>query len=186
MLMVHDLAFARSVPQKVNIRDTFHFLLVPDRWTRLLKLPMTSSLRGYATSVIRRCLRQYVLDFPSSSLPGWRVTLMWVLKLVTEWCRIWAKTWQSVANLMLAYLSPATFGNHELRQCLTSFFPVYSYSSVTNQKNIMGVSLLVFFISRAKCLCFTFLDLPPRVLRNEETASWLGRGWGDNNAHASC
>jgi len=40
---------------------------------------------------------------------------------------------------MLAALSPATAGNQPLRQCLTGFFPVYSYMSAKNQKSMTDV-----------------------------------------------
>jgi condensin complex subunit 3 len=36
----------------------------------------------------------------------------------------------------MTYLSPATADNHELRQALSYFFPVYCYSSRNNQRCI--------------------------------------------------
>lgn len=53
----------------------------------------------------------------------------------------WYNISKAVAQLMFTYLSPETSGNQELRQCLTTFFGVYSYSSVVNQQQMMGVSL---------------------------------------------
>ena len=44
--------------------------------------------------------------------------------------------------LTLAYISPETVGNHELRQCLSYFFPVYSYSSAENQRRMQRVRVL--------------------------------------------
>ena len=41
--------------------------------------------------------------------------------------------------LTLAYISPETVGNHELRQCLSYFFPVYCYSSSVNQRRMQEV-----------------------------------------------
>jgi len=47
---------------------------------------------------------------------------------------------------MLAALSPATAENQELRQCLTGFFPVYSYMSAKNQKNMTHVRHFVYYL----------------------------------------
>lgn len=41
---------------------------------------------------------------------------------------------QAIKNLIMAYLSPTTLDNQELRQCLAYFVPVYSHSSSANQK----------------------------------------------------
>jgi len=43
--------------------------------------------------------------------------------------------------LALMYISPTTMDNQELRQCLSYFFPVYSYSSPANQDRMQSVSL---------------------------------------------
>ncbi|KAF9234460.1 nuclear condensing complex subunit [Melanogaster broomeanus] len=39
-------------------------------------------------------------------------------------------------SLVVAYLSPDTVENQELRQCLSYFFPVYCYSSAVNQRRM--------------------------------------------------
>lgn len=43
--------------------------------------------------------------------------------------------------LMLVYLSPETADNQQLRQCLSYFFPVYSYSISENQTRMRKVCL---------------------------------------------
>ena len=40
----------------------------------------------------------------------------------------------------MTYISPTTKDNQELRQCLSYFFPVYSYSSPGNQNRVQKVS----------------------------------------------
>ncbi|KAH9848970.1 nuclear condensing complex subunit [Lenzites betulinus] len=42
-------------------------------------------------------------------------------------------------TLVLVFISPETATNHELRQCLSYFFPVYSYSSVANQQRMRKI-----------------------------------------------
>ncbi|KAF9447221.1 hypothetical protein P691DRAFT_707172 [Macrolepiota fuliginosa MF-IS2] len=108
MLMVHDLAFARSVPQKV-LEITDDFLITRMREERDPQILAIICL-GIAKLVLAGIARDI----------------------------------NSVANLMLAFLSPATSGNQDLRQALTCFFPVYSYSSVANQSSIMSIFLRVF------------------------------------------
>jgi len=39
----------------------------------------------------------------------------------------------------MAYLSPNTVDNQELRQCLSYFFPVYCYSLPANQRRMREV-----------------------------------------------
>lgn len=51
---------------------------------------------------------------------------------------------EAVKNLVMAYLSPTTVDNQELRQCLTFFFPVYSYSSPTNQRCMREIFIEMF------------------------------------------
>ncbi|KAF8814695.1 ARM repeat-containing protein [Phlegmacium glaucopus] len=46
--------------------------------------------------------------------------------------------------LALMYISPTTKDNQELRQCLSYFFPVYSYSSPENQIRVQGVFIIAF------------------------------------------
>ncbi|TFY80499.1 hypothetical protein EWM64_g3513 [Hericium alpestre] len=46
--------------------------------------------------------------------------------------------------LVLVYLSPDTVDNQELRQCLSYFFPVYCYSSPTNQRRMQSIFLSIF------------------------------------------
>ncbi|EGO03950.1 hypothetical protein SERLA73DRAFT_165497 [Serpula lacrymans var. lacrymans S7.3] len=47
-------------------------------------------------------------------------------------------------NLMLIYLSPDTADNQELRQCLSYFFPVYSFSSSINQRRMKEIFIPMF------------------------------------------
>lgn len=49
-----------------------------------------------------------------------------------------------IKKLIKLYLIPSTAGNQGLRQCLTFFFPVYSYSSPLNQKRIQEVFIPVY------------------------------------------
>ncbi|TBU47907.1 nuclear condensing complex subunit [Dichomitus squalens] len=51
---------------------------------------------------------------------------------------------QVLLALVLAYMSPETVGNHELRQCLSYFFPVYSYSSAENQRRMQRTFIPMF------------------------------------------
>ncbi|KAJ3509746.1 hypothetical protein NLJ89_g5062 [Agrocybe chaxingu] len=46
--------------------------------------------------------------------------------------------------LALLYISPTTANNQELRQCLSYFFPVYSYSSAANQCRIASIFMSTF------------------------------------------
>ncbi|KAF9008698.1 nuclear condensing complex subunit [Cyathus striatus] len=50
----------------------------------------------------------------------------------------------AISNLIVAYLSPRTVDNQELRQCLTYFLPVFSYSSSANQERIRKIFLKTF------------------------------------------
>ncbi|KAJ7287535.1 nuclear condensing complex subunit [Mycena rebaudengoi] len=47
-------------------------------------------------------------------------------------------------SLLLAYVSPRTAGNSELRQCLSYFFSVYCYSSVENQSRLQSIFMVAF------------------------------------------
>lgn len=47
---------------------------------------------------------------------------------------------QVLTSLVLAYVSPVTADNHELRQCLAYFLPVYCYSSSANRHRMQSVS----------------------------------------------
>ncbi|KAG5641543.1 hypothetical protein DXG03_004802 [Asterophora parasitica] len=49
-----------------------------------------------------------------------------------------------VMNLVQSYLSPATIDNQELRQCLTFFFPAYSYSSPLNQRTMREIFIKTY------------------------------------------
>ena len=51
---------------------------------------------------------------------------------------------QVLKSLVVAYLSPDTAENQELRQCLAYFFPVYCYSSSVNQNRMRQVRGSVF------------------------------------------
>jgi condensin complex subunit 3 len=46
---------------------------------------------------------------------------------------------QVLTSLALIYLSPDTAENQELRQCLSYFFPAYSYSSPAHQRLMQKV-----------------------------------------------
>ncbi|KAI6131286.1 nuclear condensing complex subunit [Pisolithus croceorrhizus] len=47
-------------------------------------------------------------------------------------------------SLVVAYLSPDTADNQELRQCLSYFFPVFCYSSSVNQRQMMQITMPLF------------------------------------------
>ncbi|KAH7929985.1 ARM repeat-containing protein [Leucogyrophana mollusca] len=47
-------------------------------------------------------------------------------------------------SLVVAYLSPDTADNQELRQCLSYFFPVYCYSSAVNQRRMKQIFIPMF------------------------------------------
>ncbi|KAJ7512962.1 nuclear condensing complex subunit [Mycena galericulata] len=47
-------------------------------------------------------------------------------------------------SLLLAYVSPYTAGNSELRQCLSYFFSVYCYSSPENQGRLQSIFIPAF------------------------------------------
>ncbi|KAH9029983.1 nuclear condensing complex subunit [Lactarius pseudohatsudake] len=49
-----------------------------------------------------------------------------------------------LSSLALIYLSPDTAENQELRQCLSYFFPAFSYSSPTHQRLMQEIFLPVF------------------------------------------
>ncbi|KAI0699152.1 nuclear condensing complex subunit [Cerioporus squamosus] len=49
-----------------------------------------------------------------------------------------------LSTLVLAYVSPDTAENQELRQCLSYFFPVYAYSSAANQDRICKIFIPVY------------------------------------------
>ncbi|KIM49317.1 hypothetical protein M413DRAFT_438505, partial [Hebeloma cylindrosporum] len=50
----------------------------------------------------------------------------------------------AVKTLMKAYLSPLTINNQELRQALSFFFQMYSYSSPENQRRMREIFIVVF------------------------------------------
>ncbi|EJC98308.1 uncharacterized protein FOMMEDRAFT_114496 [Fomitiporia mediterranea MF3/22] len=47
-------------------------------------------------------------------------------------------------SLILAYLSPDTVDNQDVRQCLSYFFPAYCYSSSPNQRRMQKIFLSTF------------------------------------------
>ncbi|KAJ7167346.1 nuclear condensing complex subunit [Mycena crocata] len=47
-------------------------------------------------------------------------------------------------SLLLAYVSPYTAGNSELRQCLSYFFSVYCYASAENQSRLRSIFMPAF------------------------------------------
>ncbi|KAH9836048.1 nuclear condensing complex subunit [Rhodofomes roseus] len=46
-----------------------------------------------------------------------------------------------LTSMLMAYVSPTTADNQELRQCLSYFLPVYCYSSAANQRRMQSVAL---------------------------------------------
>jgi len=48
---------------------------------------------------------------------------------------------QVFTSLLMAYVSPVTAENQELRQSLSYFFPSYCYTSVANQSRMQSVSM---------------------------------------------
>lgn len=48
-----------------------------------------------------------------------------------------------LTSLVLAYVSPVTSDNQELRQCLAYFLPVYCYSLPANQDRMRAVCLVL-------------------------------------------
>jgi hypothetical protein len=46
---------------------------------------------------------------------------------------------QILNRLVLLYFASDTVDNHELRQCLSYFFPVYCYSNAANQRRVSNV-----------------------------------------------
>jgi condensin complex subunit 3 len=48
---------------------------------------------------------------------------------------------QVLTSLLMAYVSPVTADNQELRQCLSCFFPIYCYASSENQSRMRSVSI---------------------------------------------
>ena len=51
---------------------------------------------------------------------------------------------QVITALALIYVSPNTADNQQLRQCLSYFFPVYSYSLPANQLRMQSVFMSTF------------------------------------------
>ncbi|TFK38229.1 nuclear condensing complex subunit [Crucibulum laeve] len=51
---------------------------------------------------------------------------------------------RALKNLIMAYLSPNTVSNQELRQCLTYFLPAFSYSASSHQKKMCEIFLSTF------------------------------------------
>ncbi|THH04391.1 hypothetical protein EW145_g5552 [Phellinidium pouzarii] len=47
-------------------------------------------------------------------------------------------------SLIVAYMSPETADNQEVRQCLSYFFPVYCYSSSTNQRRMQEIFMRMY------------------------------------------
>ncbi|KAG6332139.1 hypothetical protein ID866_6950 [Astraeus odoratus] len=47
-------------------------------------------------------------------------------------------------SLVVTYLSPDTVDNQELRQCLSYFFPVFCYSSSSNQRRMAQIAMPLF------------------------------------------
>jgi condensin complex subunit 3 len=51
------------------------------------------------------------------------------------------------------YISPSTKDNQELRQCLSYFFPVYSYSSLENQNRVQKVGFCGDYVETSDTIC---------------------------------
>ncbi|BGP19048.1 hypothetical protein JCM10213_009242 [Rhodosporidiobolus nylandii] len=51
-------------------------------------------------------------------------------------------------RLVLLYFASDTVDNHELRQCLSYFFPVYCYSNAANQRRVANVSIKALAVLR--------------------------------------
>ena len=51
------------------------------------------------------------------------------------------------------YISPTTKDNQELRQCLSYFFPVYSYSSPGNQNRVQKVGFYGDHVEISNTIC---------------------------------
>ena len=51
------------------------------------------------------------------------------------------------------YISPSTRDNQELRQCLSYFFPVYSYSSPENQNRVQKVGFCGDYVETSNIIC---------------------------------
>ncbi|GBE88890.1 hypothetical protein SCP_1402980 [Sparassis crispa] len=49
-----------------------------------------------------------------------------------------------LASLVLAYVSPVTAQNQQLRQCLAYCLPAYCYSSATNQSRMQSVAMVAY------------------------------------------
>lgn len=54
---------------------------------------------------------------------------------------------QVLTSLAVNYVSPVNADNQELRQCLSYFFPVYSYASATNQNRVRLVWYDLLWVS---------------------------------------
>ena len=67
-----------------------------------------------------------------------------------------------LVSLALIYLSPDTADNQELRQCLSYFFPAYSYSTPAHQRLMQKASDL-FDPSSSSPHDIPQLGLPIRV-----------------------
>ncbi|GAA6043061.1 hypothetical protein JCM8097_005142 [Rhodosporidiobolus ruineniae] len=51
-------------------------------------------------------------------------------------------------RLVLLYFASDTLDNHELRQCLSYFFPVYCYSNAANQRRVASVTVKALTVLR--------------------------------------
>lgn len=74
----------------------------------------------------------------------------------------------------MAYLSPSTMDNQELRQCLSYFFPVYCYSSPANQRCMREVSRPVsypcFYPDAELLFSLIMEDIHPNVRTIDDSA----------------
>lgn len=92
---------------------------------------------------------------------------------------------QVLKSLLLAYVSPYTTGNAELRQCLSYFFSVYFYATAANQGRLRSVCRLLGFAGwRVYSSHCDRKDLHARVRRDDAHARRAGRGPDDGQPAA--
>ncbi|OSD02561.1 hypothetical protein PYCCODRAFT_320509 [Trametes coccinea BRFM310] len=68
-------------------------------------------------------------------------------------------------TLVLVFISPETATNQELRQCLSYFFPVYSYSSAANQQRMRKVHHLTLRYTSFSVTSQIFIPLFERLTK---------------------
>lgn len=78
--------------------------------------------------------------------------------------------------MILLYFFPVTDeDNNKVQQCLTYFFPAYSYSSADHQTSLSNVTILAL-----EELCNTYSDLKPdEIMVNPMQISDMLADWTD-------